>query len=72
MIIQPALCGNCHFSSAVKENLKLVQCHGAPPSVFGIPTPQGIQTVAAWPQMDRAHPACALHKRAQAQAVLAS
>ena len=54
-------CGNCMFGDLVKEDLTMVECHGAPPTpvVMGM-GPQGPAIGILWPRLPRAFKSCAL------------
>ena len=58
-----ASCGNCRFSKRKKEDLTMVECHGAPPAPIVLPHPQGFQIQFAWPSLPALEAACALHQR---------
>lgn len=68
-IITPALCGNCAFGQTIKEDLKVVECRGMPPTpvIMGM-GPQGPAIGLLRARMDRAERACALYARVQAPA----
>lgn len=57
-------CGNCEFAQTVKEDLKVVECHGAPPTpaIMGM-GPQGPAVGLLRPRLPRSEAACALHRR---------
>ena len=58
-----ASCGNCRFSKRKKEDLTMIECHGAPPSPIVLPAPGGVQVQFVWPNLPALEPAGALHQR---------
>jgi hypothetical protein len=59
------VCGSCRYAQTIKEDLNMIECHGAPPSVvvMGM-TPQRQPAMGVfWPRLARSFHACALHRR---------
>ena len=56
-------CGNCNFGDMLKEDLTMVECHGAPPTpvILGM-GPQGPAIGILWPRLPRSMRSCALWK----------
>lgn len=69
-LIIPYLCGNCRYGQTVQNDFKVVACHGLPPTPALLPGPQGVAVTMLRAHMDRAEPACALHKPKEKPPVL--